>query len=133
MLRAITTSKRVRPWRGSGSTRGTPSWRAAAITRARVSGETLAQACADLSFYPQVLINVRLPAGFNWQADDAIAAAKQDAERELGNKGRVLLRPSGTEPLLRVMVEGADEAQVERLARRIADVVALACDPAAAR
>lgn len=98
----------------------------------RVSGESLAEACADLDFYPQVLINVRLPAGFNWQADQAIAAARLAAEQELGDRGRVLLRPSGTEPLLRVMVEGADKVQVERLARQIADVVALACDPAAA-
>lgn len=98
----------------------------------RVSGETLADACSDLSFYPQVLINVRMPAGFNWAGDDAITAARLDAERELGDKGRVLLRPSGTEPLLRVMVEGADKDQVERLAQRLADVVANACGPAAA-
>ncbi len=84
---------------------------------------TLTAACADLAFYPQRLINVRLAAGFDWQKDDGIAAACRRAECELGSKGRVLLRPSGTEPLLRVMVEGVDGAQVEHLARLIAEAV----------
>ncbi|MFU2489195.1 phosphoglucosamine mutase [Thauera sp. WH-1] len=86
-------------------------------------GESLAEACADLLFYPQRLINVRMAAGFDWQADATIARARDDAERELGDSGRVLLRPSGTEPLLRVMVEGRDGAQVERLAKSIASAV----------
>lgn len=86
-------------------------------------GVTLAEACSDLVFYPQRLINVRLPAGFDWRADGSIAAAQARAEQALGESGRVLLRPSGTEPLLRVMVEGRDGGLVERLARDIADVV----------
>jgi len=86
-------------------------------------GQTLAQACADLAFYPQTLINVRLPNGYDWRADARIAKARAEAEAELGAQGRVLLRPSGTEPLLRVMVEGQCEADVERLARHIADAV----------
>ena len=93
------------------------------LSALRQRGQTLAEACADLVFYPQKLINVRLPAGFDWRADQGIAAAQAAAEHELGSTGRVLLRPSGTEPLLRVMVEACDEAQVERLARTIADAV----------
>ncbi|MBL8442430.1 MAG: phosphoglucosamine mutase [Zoogloeaceae bacterium] len=85
--------------------------------------QTLAQACADLVFYPQKLINVRLPAGFDWASDAGIARERDAAAVELGDSGRILLRPSGTEPLLRVMVEGRDAAQVERLARAIASSV----------
>ena len=86
-------------------------------------GVSLAEACADLVFYPQRLINVRMPSGFDWGADGGIASAQRRAETMLGESGRVLLRPSGTEPLLRVMVEGRDGALVERLAREIADAV----------
>lgn len=85
--------------------------------------QTLPEACSDLTFYPQRLINVRLPENFDWRADPRISEASREAEAELGRSGRVLLRPSGTEPLLRVMVEGQDAAQVERLARRIASQV----------
>jgi len=85
------------------------------------AGQTLPQACADLVFYPQKLINVRLPNGFDWSVDPGIEKARLSAVRELGDRGRVLLRPSGTEPLLRVMVEGRDREQVEGLARAIAD------------
>ncbi len=84
---------------------------------------TLAQACADLTLYPQKLVNVRLLKGFDWKREPAIADACSAAERQLGDAGRVLLRPSGTEPLLRVMVEGREEAQVTALARSIADAV----------
>ncbi|WP_114649810.1 phosphoglucosamine mutase [Pseudothauera hydrothermalis] len=89
----------------------------------RKGGCSLAEACADLVFYPQRLINVPLSSGFDWQADRGIAAAREAAEAELGDAGRVLLRPSGTEPLLRVMVEGRNGEQVERLANAIASAV----------
>lgn len=87
----------------------------------RQSGQTLAQSCTDLMFYPQRLINVRIPAGFDWHSDATIELAREAAVQRLGEKGRVLLRPSGTEPLLRVMVEGQDAALVDSLARNIAD------------
>lgn len=93
------------------------------LSALRQTGLTLAQACEELKFYPQKLVNVRMPSGFDWAGDTAIAAAREAAERELGETGRVLLRPSGTEPLLRVMVEGIDGAQVERLAHGIAETV----------
>ena len=99
------------------------------LSALRLSGQTLAQACADLVFYPQKLINVRMPAGFDWRADPAIDTARAGAESELGESGRVLLRPSGTEPLLRVMVEGRDADQVQRLAQGIAAAVERAFEP----
>ncbi|MDO8932996.1 MAG: phosphoglucosamine mutase [Rhodocyclaceae bacterium] len=86
----------------------------------RAGGQTLADACADLVMYPQKLINVRLSAGFDWQADPSIAAAVAAAEQALDGQGRILLRPSGTEPLLRVMVEGQDAAAVSAHAEAIA-------------
>jgi phosphoglucosamine mutase len=86
----------------------------------RADGKTLAQACADLEMYPQKLVNVRMPSGFDWRADASIQAAVASAEKALDGQGRVLLRPSGTEPLLRVMVEGADAAHVTAHAEAIA-------------
>ena len=89
----------------------------------RTSGETLTQACADLVFYPQRLINVRMQAGFDWASDLDIAQTVQAIEAELAGTGRVLLRASGTEPVLRVLVEGKDRAQVDALAQRLAERV----------
>ena len=83
----------------------------------------LDQACADLKLYPQTLVNVKLPSGFDWQGRPEIESARLAAEQELGDSGRVLLRASGTEPLLRVMVEGREAQQVANLAKGIADVV----------
>ena len=89
----------------------------------RAGGETLAAACADLRLYPQKLINVRMPAGFDWAANAGIHSAVKAAEATLDGSGRVLLRPSGTEPLLRVMVEGREDAVVSGQAEAIASVV----------
>ncbi|MDR2209486.1 MAG: phosphoglucosamine mutase [Azoarcus sp.] len=89
----------------------------------RRRGQTLAQACADLVFCPQRLVNVRMNPGFDWQGNAGVSAACAHAEATLGGEGRILLRPSGTEPLLRVMVEGRDEALVNNLAHEIAAAV----------
>ena len=89
----------------------------------RAGGETLAAASADLRLYPQKLINVRMPAGFDWAANAGIHSAVKAAEATLDGSGRVLLRPSGTEPLLRVMVEGREDAVVSGQAEAIAGAV----------
>ncbi|HNH35391.1 MAG TPA: phosphoglucosamine mutase, partial [Rhodocyclaceae bacterium] len=79
--------------------------------------------CADLAMYPQKLINVRVSAGFDWKGAPAIAEAVAAVEKRLDGRGRVLLRPSGTEPLLRVMVEGEDGGLVTSSAESIAAAV----------
>jgi phosphoglucosamine mutase len=89
---------------------------------------TLDEMCADLVFYPQKLVNVPIKPGFAWSDNDSIKAAVDAATQELADTGRVLLRPSGTEPLLRVMVEGSDGEQVERLAHGLAEVVKAAAN-----
>jgi phosphoglucosamine mutase len=93
------------------------------LSALKASASTLADLCEGLELYPQVLINVPVKNGFDWRGAPAIAEATRQAERALGAHGRVLLRPSGTEPVLRVMVEGRDETQVRGLARGIADAV----------
>jgi len=85
--------------------------------------KTLAQIAGELELFPQTLINVRVPAGFDWQKNAAMVAEKEAVERELGDTGRVLIRASGTEPLIRVMVEAKDAARAQSMARRIADKV----------
>jgi phosphoglucosamine mutase len=89
----------------------------------RAANETLAQAASELVMYPQVLINVRVEKAGALLENAQVKAAVADAERALAGKGRVLLRPSGTEPLLRVMVEGEDSALVKKCAEGIAGVV----------
>ena len=89
----------------------------------RAGNRSLAAACEDLEFYPQRLINVGITSGFDWRSDSRISDAQKEVEAALGDRGRVLLRPSGTEPLLRVMVEGQSADDVERHANYLADVV----------
>jgi phosphoglucosamine mutase len=89
----------------------------------RRSNQSLAQAASGLSLYPQVLVNVRVAKKFDCREDPAVAKAVSSAETELGQRGRVLLRPSGTEPVIRVMVEGEPREQVEQLAQDIAECV----------
>jgi phosphoglucosamine mutase len=89
----------------------------------RRSGMTLAALTQELVLYPQRLINVRVHKDFDWQRHDGLAAARTQVERELGQDGRVLIRPSGTEPLLRVMVEARSDDAAGRLAQQLADAV----------
>jgi phosphoglucosamine mutase len=89
----------------------------------RLQQASLERACTDLTLYPQTLVNVRLPSGFDWQQRPEIESARLAAEKALGDSGRVLLRASGTEPLLRVMVEGREAQQVADLAQDIAETV----------
>ena len=89
----------------------------------RATGKSLAALTADLVMFPQVLLNVEVPRGFDWRAHDTVKAAQVAAERALDGRGRVLLRPSGTEPVLRVMVEGEPRAEIEAAAKSISDAV----------
>ncbi len=85
------------------------------------SGRTLAQLLADITLYPQVLLNVRLEPGQDWKANRLLAETTQAVERQLGSSGRVLIRASGTEPLLRVMVEAREAQVASSCAQRLAD------------
>ena len=76
-----------------------------------------------MTLFPQTLINVRLRPGQDWQSNARMKEEVQKAEAELGDTGRVLIRASGTEPLVRVMVEARDEAQAHACAKRIADTL----------
>jgi len=95
----------------------------------RQQGGSLAGLLGDLRLYPQKLINVQIEKGFAWREHAAIQAAQSEVEARLSGRGRVLLRPSGTEPLLRVMVEGEDEAEVLACAEKLAAAVRAAVPP----
>ncbi|MCK9469265.1 MAG: phosphoglucosamine mutase [Porticoccaceae bacterium] len=87
------------------------------------SGKALDELVADMEMLPQVMINVPVAGKASIAGAPEIDAAVAAAETALAGTGRVLLRPSGTEPLIRVMVEGADADKVAELARQVADVV----------
>jgi phosphoglucosamine mutase len=87
------------------------------------TGRSLAELLKDVTLFPQTLVNVRLQPGADWQANPRLAQAQADVTRELGDSGRVLIRPSGTEPLVRVMVEARDAEQARRCAERIAQTL----------
>jgi phosphoglucosamine mutase len=89
------------------------------------SGGTLAELLGGLKLYPQTMINVPVKPGYNWRDAPTVVAAVQASEARLNDCGRVLLRPSGTEPVLRVMVEAEDAAMSRFEAGSIAEVVRL--------
>ena len=87
------------------------------------SGRTLAELASAVPIHPQVLLNVREVDRDRVQSDPDLARAIADEEHALGETGRVLLRPSGTAPVVRVMVEAADQVTADAVARRLAGVV----------
>ena len=87
----------------------------------RTGGRSLTQWLAPVTLFPQVLINVRVAAGSDHRSNQRLAAAQRAVEAELGATGRVLIRASGTEPVLRVMVEARDAALAQACGERLAD------------
>ena len=98
---------------------------ATAVSVLRIAKEhgKLAGAAALMHRHPQVLVNVHVSDKTAVQTSDAVAVAIGQVEQELGTDGRVLVRPSGTEPLVRVMIEGKEEEEIRRLAQRIANAI----------
>jgi len=88
------------------------------------TGQSLAQLTAGLTLLPQAMINVRVTERFDPSQNPRVQAAREQVDRELAGRGRVVLRASGTEPLIRVMVEAEEQALARTLAQTIADVVA---------
>ena len=87
------------------------------------SGKSIATLLSEVVLFPQTLINVRLKPGQDWRASTALATETQAVETELGDHGRLLIRASGTEPLIRVMVEARDAQQARTCAERIANTI----------
>jgi len=95
----------------------------------RRTGKSLNALKSGMKKYPQVLINIRTEIKFNLEGNDVIKKAVETVEKKLGDKGRVLLRASGTEPLIRVMVEGINEDEVLKYANQLANEVRNAIAP----
>jgi len=89
------------------------------------SGKTLSDLLKDVVLFPQTMINIRLRPGQDWKASAQLAPETLAVEAELGQTGRVLIRASGTEPLVRVMVEARDASQAKACAQRIANTLTL--------
>jgi phosphoglucosamine mutase len=87
------------------------------------SGRSLAEQLEGVDLFPQVLLNIRLQPGQDWKGNKRLADEQAAVTAELGGRGRVLIRASGTEPLLRVMVEASDAGQAQRCAQRLVDAV----------
>ena len=86
-------------------------------------GKSLSELAGLMTKYPQLLVNVRVLTKAGWETNAAIQDAIREAEEELGSNGRILVRPSGTEPLIRVMAEGPNQEQLDELCHRIGDVI----------
>jgi len=87
------------------------------------TGQSLAEQLASVTLFPQTMINVRLQPGQDWRSNARLAREQAEVTAELGDRGRVLIRASGTEPLLRVMVEASDAALAQQSAQRLVEAV----------
>ena len=87
----------------------------------RRTGRGVAELLEGVALFPQTMINVRLREGSDWKANGTLAALREEADRALKGQGRVLIRASGTEPVLRVMVEAQDGDVARRWAERLAE------------
>jgi phosphoglucosamine mutase len=97
----------------------------------RQTGKSLAELKAGMQVFPQTMINVRMARRFDLTASAPVQSALKAVETELASEGRVVLRASGTEPVVRVMLEGRDPALIQRLGQKLADTVKRAADEAA--
>lgn len=86
-------------------------------------GKSLSELAGLMTKYPQLLVNVRVLTKAGWETNTAIQDVIREAEEELGANGRILVRPSGTEPLIRVMAEGPEQEQLDELCHRIGHVI----------
>lgn len=89
------------------------------------SGKKLSELAAEIEIFPQVLVNARINNDYKktYMKDPEIAGAIEEMESKMAGNGRVLIRPSGTEPLVRVMLEGDNEEELEKMARQLADLI----------
>ena len=85
--------------------------------------QPLSMLAASFTRYPQVLVNCRVKASAGWETNVRIGQAMADVEKKLADSGRLLVRPSGTEPLIRVMLEGPNEAELHMMASELAEVI----------
>jgi phosphoglucosamine mutase len=84
---------------------------------------TPAELLKDVKLFPQCLLNIRLAPGKDWRVHEGFQAAIKQTEQRLGEQGRVLIRPSGTEPVLRIMVEALDSSTAQTHAQALADIL----------
>ncbi len=89
------------------------------LSALRRGGRTLAELTSAVRLYPQTMINVKIGKGFDWERHAPLIAARKSVTADLGHSGRILIRPSGTEPLLRVMVEAESESVATVAAKRL--------------
>ena len=93
------------------------------IAALKKSGKTMSELAGVMTRYPQLLVNVRVASKAGWEENEAICKAIKQGEGELGEEGRILVRPSGTEQLIRVMAEGPSQPELDRIVNEIAAVV----------